>query len=210
MRPRFVDLVEPEGGRDVFQPMTCQHCETAPCEVVCPVYATSHSPDGINAMVFNRCVGTRFCSDACPYKVRRFNWFKYSARSPALAALQRNPDVTVRDRGVMEKCTFCVQRLRAAKDTWRDVHETVPDSALTKITACAAACPSGAITFGNAKDAEGTLSKQWKSPRAYTLLGELNTKPGIRYLARARFEGAQVSEAGGHEGGGAPAHHEEG
>jgi molybdopterin-containing oxidoreductase family iron-sulfur binding subunit len=121
--------------------------------------------------------------------------------------LMLNPDLTTREMGVMEKCTFCIQRIRSVKDSWRDLGETVPDSALHKLTACASACPSDAITFGNAKDSEGAVSHKWKSPRAYTLLGELNTKPGIRYLARARFGDTAVSDAGGH-GDAAPAQKE--
>jgi molybdopterin-containing oxidoreductase family iron-sulfur binding subunit len=183
---RIDRYVEPEGGRDVFQPMTCQHCETAPCEVVCPVYATSHSPDGINAMVFNRCVGTRFCSDACPYKVRRFNWFKYSARSPALAALQRNPDVTVRDRGVMEKCTFCVQRIRAAERSARLAERPLVDGDVTP--ACAQTCPTGAIVFGDVADPESRVSRLHADERSYAELEELGTRPRVRYLAVVRDE----------------------
>jgi molybdopterin-containing oxidoreductase family iron-sulfur binding subunit len=181
-------------------PSLCQHCAHAPCEGVCPVLATYHNLDGLNAMIYNRCVGTRYCANNCPYTARRFNFHTF--QWPESMHLMLNPDVSTREMGVMEKCTFCVQRLRAAKDTWRDVHEVVPDSALVKLTACAAACPSGAITFGNAKDSEGTLAKKWASPRAYTLLGELNTKPGIRYLARARFSDGAVAHGGGH---GAPA-----
>jgi molybdopterin-containing oxidoreductase family iron-sulfur binding subunit len=117
--------------------------------------------------------------------------------------LMLNPDVSVREMGVMEKCTFCVQRLRSVKDAWRDEHKTVPDGALQKLTACAAACPTEAITFGNAKDAQGAVAKQFANPRAYTLLGELNTKPGIRYLARARHGAAEATAAhGGHGAGG--------
>ncbi|MDP2312669.1 MAG: 4Fe-4S dicluster domain-containing protein [Pseudomonadota bacterium] len=188
-------------------PSLCQHCAHAPCEGVCPVLATYHNLDGLNAMIYNRCVGTRYCANNCPYTARRFNF--HSWQWPESMHLMLNPDVSSREMGVMEKCTFCVQRIRGVKDTWRDVGETAPDSALQKLTACASACPSGAITFGNAKDADSLVAKKWQSPRAYTLLGELNTKPGIRYLARARFSDGAVSDAGGH-GGTAPAHHEEG
>ncbi len=199
-------------------PSLCQHCAHAPCEGVCPVLATYHNLDGLNAMIYNRCVGTRYCGNNCPYTARRFNF--HSWQWPESMHLMLNPDVSNREMGVMEKCTFCVQRIRGVKDTWRDVGETVPDQALQKLTACASACPSDAITFGNAKDAESTVAGKWQSPRAYTLLGELNTKPGIRYLARAQFSDGAVSGAGGHGAppanhGAAPAHgeapiHEEG
>ncbi|MDP2308232.1 MAG: 4Fe-4S dicluster domain-containing protein [Pseudomonadota bacterium] len=180
-------------------PSLCQHCAHAPCEGVCPVLATYHNLDGLNAMIYNRCVGTRYCANNCPYTARRFNF--HSWEWPESMHLMLNPDVSTREMGVMEKCSFCVQRIRGAKDLWRDVGETVPDQALQKLTACASACPSDAITFGNAKDAESTVAKKWGNPRAYTLLGELNTKPGIRYLARARFSDGAVSDAGGHGGG---------
>jgi molybdopterin-containing oxidoreductase family iron-sulfur binding subunit len=186
-------------------PALCQHCAHAPCESVCPVLATYHNLDGLNAMVYNRCVGTRYCGNNCPYTARRFNY--HSWQWPESMHLMLNPDLTTREMGVMEKCTFCIQRIRSVKDSWRDLGETVPDSALHKLTACASACPSDAITFGNAKDSEGAVSHKWKSPRAYTLLGELNTKPGIRYLARARFGDTAVSDAGGH-GDAAPAQKE--
>jgi anaerobic selenocysteine-containing dehydrogenase/Fe-S-cluster-containing dehydrogenase component len=180
-------------------PSLCQHCSHAPCEGVCPVLATYHNLDGLNAMVYNRCVGTRYCGNNCPYTARRFNFHTWTW--PESMHLMLNPDVTVREMGVMEKCTFCVQRTRAAKDAWRDMdHAVVPDTALRKLTACAAACPTGAITFGNAKDHEGTLGRLFENPRAYTLLGELNTKPGIRYLARARHH---VAEALAHHAAGA-------
>ncbi|MES2644754.1 MAG: molybdopterin-dependent oxidoreductase [Myxococcota bacterium] len=184
-------------------PSLCQHCAHAPCEGVCPVLATYHNLDGLNAMIYNRCVGTRYCANNCPYTARRFNF--HSWQWPESMHLMLNPDVSTREMGVMEKCTFCVQRIRGVKDVWRDAGETVPDQALQKLTACASACPSDAITFGNAKDAESSVAKQWGSPRAYTLLGELNTKPGIRYLARARFSDGAV--AGGH-GGAAPSKHD--
>jgi molybdopterin-containing oxidoreductase family iron-sulfur binding subunit len=175
---------------------------------VCPVLATYHNLDGLNAMVYNRCVGTRYCANNCPYTARRFNYHTW--QWPESMHLMLNPDVSTREMGVMEKCTFCIQRIRSVKDSYRDLHETVPDSALTKLTACSQACPSGAITFGNAKDAEGMVAKKFASPRAYTLLGELNTKPGIRYLARATFGDGAVAQGGhgGEHGGEAPAHKE--
>ncbi|MEN9787889.1 MAG: hypothetical protein RLZZ299_3153, partial [Pseudomonadota bacterium] len=209
-------------------PALCQHCAHAPCEGVCPVLATYHNLDGLNAMIYNRCVGTRYCANNCPYTARRFNYHTWEW--PESMHLMLNPEVSVREMGVMEKCTFCVQRTRAVKDAWRDVAfesradgqavavTPVPDSALVGLTACAAACPTGSITFGNAKDEAGTVAKKFASPRAYTLLGELNTKPGVRYLARVRHDftpstghhGAAGNDHGaaGHEGGdatGAPA-----
>ncbi|HTJ44699.1 MAG TPA: 4Fe-4S dicluster domain-containing protein [Kofleriaceae bacterium] len=155
----------------VNQPVACQHCEDAPCEYVCPVGATTHSPDGLNEQVYNRCVGTRFCSNNCPYKVRRFNWFAYETTDDR--ALQYNPDVTVRSRGVMEKCTYCVQRIRRAE------HEALVEKRpiATPTTACQDACPTGAIRFGQ-------LHELADDPRRYDLLHDLGTRPRTRYLAR--------------------------
>ena len=183
-----------------FQPVMCQHCSHAPCEGVCPVLATYHNLDGLNAMVYNRCVGTRYCANNCPYTARRFNYHSY--KWPESFNLMLNPSVLTREMGVMEKCTFCIQRVRSIKDSFRDDGQTVPDSALRKLTACAQTCPTDAITFGNANEASGTVSKQFQSERAYTMLGELNTKPGVRYLARINFIPAQPLHHGGHGGGG--------
>ncbi len=187
-------------------PIMCQQCAHAPCESVCPVLATYHNLDGLNGMIYNRCVGTRYCANNCPYTARRFNYHTFTW--PESMHLMLNPDVSTREMGVMEKCTFCVQKLRAAKDTWRDQgHAVVPDLALRKITACAAACPTGAITFGNAKDEAGELRKKWGNTRAYAMLGELNTKPGVRYLARIKHDAPKfVAHGAGHGGGG----HDEG
>jgi molybdopterin-containing oxidoreductase family iron-sulfur binding subunit len=184
-----------------FQPVMCQQCSHAPCEGVCPVLATYHNLDGLNAMIYNRCVGTRYCGNNCPYTARRFNYHSYLW--PESFHMMLNPEVSTREMGVMEKCTFCVQRLRSAKDSYRDQGMTVPDSALRKITACAQACPTDAITFGNANDPEGEVSKLWKSERAFAMLGELNTKPGVRYLARIQHI---PSKAKGHGGGHAAGH----
>ena len=165
-------------GRAQVRPMLCQHCEKAPCEYVCPVNATTHSPDGLNEMTYNRCVGTRFCSNNCPYKVRRFNWFDYQAHEAPTLALTRNDQVTVRARGVMEKCTFCVQRIRVAG------HRKQPPSSVK--TACQEACPTQAIVFGDISDPQSEVSKRFADPRATVALEELGTRPRVRYLERER------------------------
>lgn len=181
-----------------FQPVICQQCSHAPCEGVCPVLATYHNLDGLNAMVYNRCVGTRYCGNNCPYTARRFNYHSY--KWPESFHLMLNPDVLTREMGVMEKCTFCVQRLRFAKDQARDNKEIVSEKALLKITACAQACPTDAITFGNTNDKDSTLYKMFQDERAYTMLLELNTKPGVRYLARINHVESALHH-GGHGGG---------
>ncbi|MFT3764304.1 MAG: 4Fe-4S dicluster domain-containing protein [Minicystis sp.] len=169
----------------VNQPMLCQHCEKAPCEYVCPVNATVHSPDGLNEMVYNRCIGTRFCSNNCPYKVRRFNWFDWNGHVPyndGLHKLQRNPDVTVRARGVMEKCSYCVQRIREA-----EIHAEIERRPLRPgevVTACQQACPTTAIQFGSLSHPDTKMVEWRKEPRAYAVLHELGTQPRTQYLAR--------------------------
>jgi MoCo/4Fe-4S cofactor protein with predicted Tat translocation signal len=214
-KPGHYDADQPASV--AFQPVTCQHCENAPCEQVCPVAATVHSKDGLNVMVYNRCVGTRYCSNNCPYKVRRFNYFDYFRRDPLretgllqvnpdyyvklqsggdpLRRMQFNPEVTVRMRGVMEKCTFCTQRIQAAKiktkNAWvkkpeaekaRTKRIAIPDGMIQ--TACEQACPTGGIVFGDLMDRESRVSKMHADPRAYELLGELNIHTRNRYLAR--------------------------
>jgi molybdopterin-containing oxidoreductase family iron-sulfur binding subunit len=174
-----------ESGRVIHQPMMCQHCQDAPCEYVCPVNATVHSPDGLNEMVYNRCIGTRFCSNNCPYKVRRFNWFDWKAREPANQGpieLQRNPEVTVRDRGVMEKCTYCVQRIRAAEIRARIERRSIRPGEVT--TACAQACPTQALRFDSLEQ-RGTAMVEWRAePRSYFALHETGARPRTMYLAR--------------------------
>ena len=180
-----------DGGADFdtrFVPMMCQHCGNAPCEPVCPVYATYHSPDGLNVQVYNRCVGTRYCSNNCPYKVRYFNWFGYGEPArpqyafPEPLNWQLNPDVTVRGKGVMEKCTFCVQRIREAENRATAEKRSLKPDEFT--TACAASCPSRAIVFGDAADESWTVTELAKDSRAYHVFEELNTYTAVVYLKK--------------------------
>jgi len=163
-----------------FIPMLCQQCDNAPCESVCPVYATYHNPEGLNAQIYNRCVGTRYCSNNCPYKVRRFNWFEHDWETPLDKML--NPDVFVRTKGIMEKCTFCVQRIRKAHDTAKDGSRKIHDGEV--VPACAQTCPTNAIVFGNILDEESRVSELAHSKRAYRVFEHLGTEPSVYYLRR--------------------------
>ncbi len=196
---RFEETVAP-GKSDVrFVPMMCQHCGDAPCEMVCPVYATYHNPEGLNAQVYNRCVGTRYCSNNCPYKVRVFNWFDYSAPEKTTFAFpeplnwQLNPDVTVRSKGVMEKCTMCIQRILEGKGNAKDENRAVRDGEIQ--TACAQSCPAQAITFGDLADPETAVHLKSFGERKYWVFEELNTKPGVTYLQKVTRDTMSGSEA---------------
>ncbi len=206
---RFEEETEEGGFQTVQQPMLCQHCGDAPCEPVCPVYATYHNSEGLNVQVYNRCVGTRYCANNCPYKVRRFNWFTYDFPYPL--NLQLNPDITVREVGVMEKCTMCVHRINKAKIDAKDEGRLLRDGEV--VTACQSSCPSNAITFGNLKDPQSEVSRKAKGARGYHVLGEIGVRPAITYLedvshrhpvaghGDAAAGHGEEAAAGGHGGG---------
>jgi molybdopterin-containing oxidoreductase family iron-sulfur binding subunit len=190
-----IALEELDSADVVFQPMTCVHCENAPCEQVCPVAATQHTTDGLNAMVYNRCVGTRYCSNNCPFKVRRFNFFNYHKNLADTTMMQFNPEVTVRARGVMEKCTFCTQRIEAVRIAARNDNRPIADGEI--VPACAQTCPTKAITFGNLNDPDSAVAALREEKRSYATLAELNIRPRTHYLGRLQNRA---------DGGGAAAH----
>jgi molybdopterin-containing oxidoreductase family iron-sulfur binding subunit len=173
---------DPETPTDIFQPVPCMHCEQAPCEAGCPVNATVHSPDGLNVQVYNRCIGTRTCSSYCPYKVRHFNWFDLTSNDPPERQAQRNPNVTVRGRGVRETCSYCIQRITDARIQAEIEHRPIRDGEVK--TACQQTCPTDAIVFGDVTDPKSMVSRRKAGARDYTLLEEANTRPRTTYLAR--------------------------
>jgi len=176
------DAAHADNPQMVMQPVPCMHCENAPCESVCPVAATMHSPDGLNEMIYNRCIGTRYCSNNCPYKVRRFNWFNWVKTLPIQVQMAQNPDVTMRFRGVMEKCTYCVQRIREAQRQANVEQRPLRDGEVK--TACQQVCPAEAISFGDLNDPNSKVSRDKQNVRRYEMLAYLNVKPRTSYLAR--------------------------
>jgi molybdopterin-containing oxidoreductase family iron-sulfur binding subunit len=190
---------EAESPSTHFQPVPCMHCELAPCEPVCPVAATTHSDEGLNEMTYNRCVGTRYCANNCPYKVRRFNFFHYTQPVEENATLKmiQNPDVTVRSRGVMEKCTYCVQRISEGRIAAGREGRTISDGEV--VTACQQACPTQAIVFGDMNDPESRIHAVKQQPLEYALLGELNTRPRTTYQASLRNPNPKLESSEHHE-----------
>jgi molybdopterin-containing oxidoreductase family iron-sulfur binding subunit len=187
-------LGSPDAPEAIPQPMMCQHCETAPCEYVCPVNATVHSDEGLNEMIYNRCIGTRYCSNNCPYKVRRFNYLSYHRDVGEVEKLRFNPEVTVRRRGVMEKCTYCVQRIERARIQARLARGKIDTEALQ--TACAQVCPTGAIVFGSLHEEGSPVARLHRDARHYQVLYELGTRPRTVYLARIKNPNPELERHG--------------
>ncbi|MFQ5568820.1 MAG: TAT-variant-translocated molybdopterin oxidoreductase [Rhodothermales bacterium] len=183
----------PENPQMVLQPVLCQHCENAPCEAVCPVAATVHSPDGTNQMIYNRCIGTRYCANNCPYKVRRFNYYNWTKTIPLEVQMAQNPNVTMRFRGVMEKCSFCIQRIRKTQQRAGIEQRAIQDGEV--LTACQQVCPAQAIVFGDLNDPNSRVAGQMQNPRGYAMLAELNVKPRVSYLARVRNPNPRLEQA---------------
>lgn len=195
----------PDNPSVMFQPMLCQHCDNAPCETVCPVAATVHDDQGLNTMIYNRCVGTRYCSNNCPYKVRRFNWFNYNIEEHPYTLVNKpmnkalNPDVTVRFRGVMEKCTFCIHKIKEAKHVAKGENREIRDGDI--VVACEAACPTNAIVFGDMNDPASRVSKKFADERTYKVLEETNSQPSVRYMTRIKNKKSDAAPAAAHHEG---------
>ena len=189
---RYYKGADVDAPEVAFQPVACMHCESAPCEQVCPVSATVHDDEGLNVMVYNRCIGTRYCANNCPYKVRRFNFHNYTYDTPEVVQMANNPNVTVRFRGVMEKCTYCIQRIKEVEH--KSKVEKKPIEGYNLKAACQSACPSDCIDFGNKQDPNSDIYKSREDERSYGLLEELNTVPRTTYMAKLRNPNKRIKQ----------------